>query len=159
MGKLRHNKDRLFLTGVEWKALGGFKEKRSGVLKKLPFDHCALSLVPFETPMMAPDGSVFELTRIVPFIKSHKKNPVTGEQLEMKQLIALNFSKNTDNQYICPVTGQCDGPILAYCKPVHRHSFLPQRVSQAKLSLITHESLLFVRRVMSFSGMPFNSYA
>ena len=105
MGKLRHNKDRLFLTGVEWKELGGFKEKKTGTLKRLPFDHCALSLVPFETPMMAPDGSVFELTRIVPFLKTHKKNPVSGEPLESRQLIALHFGKNTDGQLVCPVTG------------------------------------------------------
>jgi peptidyl-prolyl cis-trans isomerase-like 2 len=106
MGKLRHNKDRGFLTGVEWKELGGFKEKRSSGLKRLPFDHCALSLVPFETPMLAPDGSVFELTRIVPFLKAHKKNPVTGDALESKDLLALHFSKNTDGNYICPVTGK-----------------------------------------------------
>jgi peptidyl-prolyl cis-trans isomerase-like 2 len=112
MGKLRHNKDRGFLTGVEWKELGGFKEKRTGSLKRLPFDHCALSLVPFETPMLAPDGSVFELTRIIPFLKKHHKNPVSAEPLESKDLLALHFAKNTDGNYICPVTG----------KPLTEHS-------------------------------------
>ncbi len=112
MGKLRHNKDRGFLTGVEWKELGGFKEKRSNALKRLRFDHCALSLVPFETPMLAPDCSVFELTRIIPFLKAHKKNPVSGDPLESKDLLALNYAKNTDGQYICPVTG----------KPLTEHS-------------------------------------
>ena len=45
----------------------------------------------------------------MPYLKKHKRNPVTGENLAVKDLIKLTFHKNTDGQYICPITykGNC----------------------------------------------------
>lgn len=40
----------------------------------------------------------------MPYIKKYKKNPVTGESLAAKDLIRLHFHKNTEGQYICPIT-------------------------------------------------------
>uniref|UniRef100_A0A673NLN9 PPIase cyclophilin-type domain-containing protein n=1 Tax=Sinocyclocheilus rhinocerous TaxID=307959 RepID=A0A673NLN9_9TELE len=50
--------------------------------RRLPFDHCSLSLQPFEYPMCTVDGV----------------------KLEAKSLIKLNFSKNNEGKYYhCPV--------------------------------------------------------
>uniref|UniRef100_A0A8C9U842 RING-type E3 ubiquitin-protein ligase PPIL2 n=2 Tax=Scleropages formosus TaxID=113540 RepID=A0A8C9U842_SCLFO len=68
-----------------------------------PFDHCSLSLQPFEYPMCTPDGTVFDLLSIVPWIKKFGTNPISGEKLEAKALIKLNFSKNNEGKYHCPV--------------------------------------------------------
>uniref|UniRef100_A0A667XJ55 RING-type E3 ubiquitin transferase n=1 Tax=Myripristis murdjan TaxID=586833 RepID=A0A667XJ55_9TELE len=71
--------------------------------RRLPFDHCSLSLQPFEYPVCTPDGVVFDLLSIVPWIKRYGTNPISGEKLEAKSLIKLNFSKNNDGKYHCPV--------------------------------------------------------
>uniref|UniRef100_A0A0M3IBM5 U-box domain-containing protein n=1 Tax=Ascaris lumbricoides TaxID=6252 RepID=A0A0M3IBM5_ASCLU len=34
------------------------------VFKRLPFTHCALSLLPFEDPVCTPDGIIFDLTYV-----------------------------------------------------------------------------------------------
>uniref|UniRef100_A0A673NN31 PPIase cyclophilin-type domain-containing protein n=1 Tax=Sinocyclocheilus rhinocerous TaxID=307959 RepID=A0A673NN31_9TELE len=60
--------------------------------RRLPFDHCSLSLQPFEYPMCTVDGVVFDLI-------SHLKK----KKLEAKSLIKLNFSKNNEGKYHCPV--------------------------------------------------------
>ena len=52
MGKNRHTKDRMFITSTEWKhEYGGHKQAVAHNNQPLPFDHCALSLAPFETPV------------------------------------------------------------------------------------------------------------
>uniref|UniRef100_A0A6I8PZ43 RING-type E3 ubiquitin-protein ligase PPIL2 n=1 Tax=Xenopus tropicalis TaxID=8364 RepID=A0A6I8PZ43_XENTR len=62
-----------------------------------------LSLQPFEYPVCTPDGIVFDLLSIIPWIKKYGTNPITGEKLEAKSLIKLNFAKNQDGKYHCPV--------------------------------------------------------
>uniref|UniRef100_A0A8C1GCI5 RING-type E3 ubiquitin transferase n=1 Tax=Cyprinus carpio TaxID=7962 RepID=A0A8C1GCI5_CYPCA len=72
--------------------------------RRLPFDHCSLSLQPFEYPMCTVDGVVFDLMSIVPWIKKFGTNPITGEKLEAKSLIKLNFKQNILIRfYHCPV--------------------------------------------------------
>lgn len=71
--------------------------------RRLPFDHCCLSLQPFEHPYCDQHGNVFELEAILAYIKQYKHNPVTGKPLDAKSLIKLNFDKNADNEYRCPV--------------------------------------------------------
>lgn len=73
-----------YLTYTEWTTLYG--GKKSGVqttddvtFKRLPFDHCCLSLIHFEHPYCDPDGNVFELQMVVDFIEHFKVNPVTGK--------------------------------------------------------------------------------
>ncbi|KAJ3191862.1 Peptidyl-prolyl cis-trans isomerase cyp8 [Irineochytrium annulatum] len=83
MGK---DTDKMYITHSEWQTLdfghGGYKARKTGKeFKRLPF-HC----------------------HIVPWIKKHGTNPVTGEKLEAKDLIPLNFHKNQDGQYHDPVT-------------------------------------------------------
>lgn len=44
------------------------------------------------------------MENIAPFIKKHGRNPVTGEPLDPKTLIKMNFLKNSKDQYHCPIT-------------------------------------------------------
>ena len=51
----------------------------------------------------APDGAIFDIINIVPYVQKHHKHPVTGEPLALKDLIKLRFHKNADGEYACPV--------------------------------------------------------
>ncbi|XP_030856393.1 RING-type E3 ubiquitin-protein ligase PPIL2 [Strongylocentrotus purpuratus] len=107
MGKRQHQSDKMYVTSKEWSAFYGGKKKtdpQKSEFRRLPFDHCSLSLQPFEHPYCTVDGIIFDLMSIVPFIKKYKANPITGQALDAKSLIKLNFHKNTDGKYHCPVT-------------------------------------------------------
>jgi len=49
-------------------------------------------------------GIVFDIISIVPIIKKHGKNPITGNELKQQDLVKLNFYKNDEGQIHCPVT-------------------------------------------------------
>lgn len=49
------------------------------------------------------EGTVFEVTNIVPYVQRHHRHPVTGEPLELKSLIRLHWAKNSDGEYHCPI--------------------------------------------------------
>ena len=107
MGKNQHSKDRLFLTATEH-ASG--EHRGSGKLstlnlpyRTLPYDCCALSFRPFETPLATADGSVFELLNIVPYLKKYRRHPVTGAPLAASDLIKLHMHRNQEGAYACPV--------------------------------------------------------
>lgn len=107
MGKKQHQKDKLYLTNKEWKEEWGGKktdipEKAS--FRRLPFHCCSLSMQPFEHPLCTKEGIIFDLLNIVPYLKKYGKNPATGEPLQAKELTKLNFHKNAEDQYHCPVT-------------------------------------------------------
>lgn len=105
MGKKQHSKDRMFITKTEWATeWGGFKSKENRtVFKRLPFYCCALTFTPFEFPVCTPDGSVFDVMNITPYIIKYGKHPVTGAPLKQQDLIPLNFHKNSEGEYHCPV--------------------------------------------------------
>ncbi|KAB0397494.1 hypothetical protein E2I00_016170, partial [Balaenoptera physalus] len=71
--------------------------------RRLPFDHCSLSLQPFVYPVCTPEGVVFDLLNIVPWLKKYGTNPSNGEKLDGRCLIKLNFAKNSEGKYHCPV--------------------------------------------------------
>ncbi|KAJ9584118.1 hypothetical protein L9F63_021527, partial [Diploptera punctata] len=105
MGKRQHQKDKMYLTYTEWTTLYGGKKAgpETSNFRRLPFDHCCVSLQPFEHPYCDKQGNIFELQAIVDFLKKFKSNPVTGEPLDAKSLIKLNFHKNGKGEYHCPV--------------------------------------------------------
>eukprot|EP00304_Pavlova_gyrans_P008920 CAMPEP_0206058512 /NCGR_PEP_ID=MMETSP1466-20131121/46831_1 /ASSEMBLY_ACC=CAM_ASM_001126 /TAXON_ID=44452 /ORGANISM="Pavlova gyrans, Strain CCMP608" /LENGTH=131 /DNA_ID=CAMNT_0053433807 /DNA_START=85 /DNA_END=477 /DNA_ORIENTATION=+ len=104
MGKNQHSKAPMHLTASEWAVEWGGKKTAKGTgERRLPFDCCALGFTPFEHPMAAPDGAVFDLLNIVPYIKKFKTHPLTGEPLAAKDLVRLHFHKNADGKYHCPV--------------------------------------------------------
>ncbi|KAG6609684.1 Peptidylprolyl isomerase [Phytophthora cinnamomi] len=105
MGKNRHSKDRLFITQTEHKYLyGGKKQEIRRAYKRLPFNCCAITLCPFTNPVCTREGHLFDLEAVVPYVKEHQINPVTGKPLALKELIQLHFSKNSQGEYFCPVT-------------------------------------------------------
>ncbi|RLN45593.1 hypothetical protein BBJ29_007457 [Phytophthora kernoviae] len=105
MGKNRHSKDRLFITQTEHKYLyGGKKQEIRRAYKRLPFNCCSITLCPFTNPVCTREGHLFDLEAVVPYVKQHQINPVTGKPLTLKELIQLHFSKNSQKEYFCPVT-------------------------------------------------------
>jgi len=109
MGRKQHQSDKLWLTTQEWKYFfGGKKPDRKYDpdevdFKRLPFDHCSISLQPFANPYCDSEGHVFDLIHVLPFIKKYKTNPCTGKPLDAKGLTKLKFSKNAAGEYHCPV--------------------------------------------------------
>lgn len=54
--------------------------------------------------MCTGDGTIFDLTNILPWIKKHGTNPVNGEPLKSSDLIKLHFTKNDEGEFVDPVT-------------------------------------------------------
>ncbi|KAI5807050.1 cyclophilin-like domain-containing protein [Geopyxis carbonaria] len=102
--------DKLYITHSEWAsndnfgASHGFQSKTALPFKRLPYNFCALSLQPFEHPVCTSTGIVFELMHIVPWLKKHGTNPVTGEKLAYNELLKLNVAKNESGEFCDPVT-------------------------------------------------------
>jgi peptidyl-prolyl cis-trans isomerase-like protein 2 len=44
-----------------------------------------------------------DISNAVPYVMKHKKHPVSGEALAVKDLVRLNWYKNKDGEYECPV--------------------------------------------------------
>ncbi|GAA5927111.1 PPIL2 family peptidylprolyl isomerase [Sporobolomyces koalae] len=103
--------DKLYVTHSEHSgeygqhtAGGVGARSKNVILSKLPFDCCALTLKPFETPVATRDGTIYELLAIIPFLKQHGTDPMTGNKLTAGELVRLNFYKNAEGQYHDPVT-------------------------------------------------------
>ena len=105
MGKKSASKDRGYVTATEWKVDGGgWKDKTAGLpFRRLPFNCCAISFVPFDDPVCAADGTVMDIMHAVPYVPKHGKHPVTGEPLALKDLTKLTFHKNDKDEYHCPI--------------------------------------------------------
>lgn len=61
---------------------------------------CALTLKPVETPVCTSDGTLFELLSIIPWLKEHGTNPVTGKPMVPGDLISVNFHFNSDGKFL-----------------------------------------------------------
>ena len=103
--KMGRDTDKAYITHSEWSTEFGGKRSQQNkqVFKRLPFDRCALSLQPFENPVCTPQGTVYDLLHILPWIKQYHTDPVSGEKLDSKSLIKLHFHKNSSGEYHCPV--------------------------------------------------------
>lgn len=113
MGK---NTDKLYITHSEWSgkdlhgATGGsLNQDRSGLAKRAsvqPFWTCSISQQPISAnnAMADSQGYVFDIKNIVPYIRKHSTNPVTGLPMSTKDLIKLHLSTNNEGQFIDPVT-------------------------------------------------------
>ncbi|KAL9022997.1 MAG: hypothetical protein Q9196_007439, partial [Gyalolechia fulgens] len=81
------------------------KSNPSGApFKRLPFKFCAISLQPFNHPVCSPQGTIFDITNILPWLKKHGTNPVTGAPLKSAELIKLQLARNDDGEMVDPVT-------------------------------------------------------
>ncbi|XP_068144832.1 RING-type E3 ubiquitin-protein ligase PPIL2 [Drosophila tropicalis] len=107
MGKRQHQKDKMYLTYTEWGELYGGKKVESlendhVKFKRLPYEHCSITLAPYEVPYCDLQGNVFEHEAVLKFLKTFKVNPITGQKMDSKSLIKLNFHKNANDEYHCP---------------------------------------------------------
>eukprot|EP00882_Tetradesmus_deserticola_P033605 GHRQ01038405.1.p2 GENE.GHRQ01038405.1~~GHRQ01038405.1.p2 ORF type:complete len:219 (+),score=69.97 GHRQ01038405.1:389-1045(+) len=111
MGKKRAQKDRGYITAKEHKEeWGGYKDRKRAPFQRLPFHCCAITFTPFEDPVCTDDGTVYDIVHVVPYVKKYGKHPVTGAPLELGDLIRLNYHKNADGEYACPVTSKVSTP-------------------------------------------------
>ncbi|KAH8079125.1 peptidyl-prolyl cis-trans isomerase [Aureococcus anophagefferens] len=103
MGRNQHSKDRMFVTATEHaRDGGGYKKKREGKLEgSLPFECCALSLLPFESPCCARDGASSTL-QLLPSRSGQVARD--GRVLKVKDVLRLRMAKNGDGHWHCPVT-------------------------------------------------------
>jgi peptidyl-prolyl cis-trans isomerase-like protein 2 len=86
MGKKQHQKDKMYLTTTEWTTLYGGKRAAQkpgkdprAEFRRLPFNHCSLSLQPFEVPYCCEDGAIFDLLSVLPYLKKYGHHPLTGK--------------------------------------------------------------------------------
>jgi peptidyl-prolyl cis-trans isomerase-like protein 2 len=104
MGKKRCQKDRLYLTAKELRENFGLNKIESHKYSRnLPFFHCAISMKPFKYPVCTKDGIIFDILNIIPYIQKYGKHPITGEILDLNDLIKLNFCKLNDDEFYCPI--------------------------------------------------------
>ncbi|KAL8711933.1 MAG: hypothetical protein Q9225_007023, partial [Loekoesia sp. 1 TL-2023] len=106
--------DKLYITHSEWASEDAYSANAgSGVtksntsnapFKRLPFNFCAISLQPFNHPVCSPGGTIFDITNILPWLKKHGTNPVTGAPLKPTDLVKLQFTRNDDGEMVDPVT-------------------------------------------------------
>lgn len=96
----------MYITQTEWvNEWGGKKnDKEKRIPKTIQFNSCNLSLQPWSDPYTTPDGIVYDILNIIPWLKKHKEDPVTGKPLKVSDLIKLNYHKNQEGNYDCPIT-------------------------------------------------------
>ena len=107
---MRIGTDKLYITHSEWAssdsygATQGYQSKTTFPFKRLPFNFCSLSLQPYTHPVCTHDGTIFELTHVIPWLKKHGTNPVNGEKLSYNELLKLNMHRNESDEFCDPVT-------------------------------------------------------
>eukprot|EP00941_MAST-03F_sp_MAST-3F-sp1_P000128 g128.t1 len=101
----RSRRDGLYTSETEWKILGGGKlKKKEGKGLQLSYKSCALTFKPVSNPCCTPDGIVFDLLSIVPYIRKFKRHPFTRKPLSMDDLVHLKFHRNADGEIHCPAS-------------------------------------------------------
>lgn len=110
MGKRQHQKDKLYLTVSEYSYLYGGRPTEANLqrdqlarFRKLPFDHCCLSLQPIRVPCCNEKGYVFDLENVIKFLKKFKKDPIDGTSADSKSFTKLNIAKSKEGNFCCPV--------------------------------------------------------
>lgn len=109
-------KDRGYVTATEWKLDGGGKKaagnntNKDFSLKKLPFNCCALSFLPFETPVFSiANGGIYDLENVLPYVMRYKRDPTTGKETTISEFKELRLKKvkgkEDEGRYECPILG------------------------------------------------------
>ncbi|KAH8672520.1 peptidyl-prolyl cis trans isomerase [Tricladium varicosporioides] len=99
--------DKLYITHSEWSSSDAYsasagsnvsqKAPNGASFKRLPFNFCAASLQPFQNPVCTPEGTIFDVEVISQWLAKHSTNPINGKPLKDKDLIRLNFARNSDD--------------------------------------------------------------
>lgn len=98
--------DRLYVTHTEHSGIHGqhtaggsgkslHKNNPDSAYQPIPFTSCAISLQPWSNPVCdREDGTIYELTNVIPWIKKHGVSPSSGKLLKAADLLTLHFHKN-----------------------------------------------------------------
>jgi peptidyl-prolyl cis-trans isomerase-like 2 len=113
---VKRQKEKLYQSASERSQ--ELQSNKGGTIKPLPFECCALTLTPYETPVMRvmvskKIGIIFENSAILPYLMKHKIDPITGEAFTSKELYTLHMDKDEE-------TGQWQCPVLN--KPFQKHT-------------------------------------
>ncbi|TVY73434.1 Peptidyl-prolyl cis-trans isomerase-like [Lachnellula suecica] len=113
--------DKLYITHSEWSSSDAYsasagsnvsqKAPNGTSFKRLPFNFCAASLQPFQNPVCTPEGTIFDVEVISDWLAKHGTNPVTGKPLKDKELIKLNFARNSDDGGVSDAKGDMVDPV------------------------------------------------
>ncbi|KAK7694914.1 hypothetical protein QCA50_002102 [Cerrena zonata] len=113
------NSNKLYITHAEHSGMfgqhtastAGFKAKAEAPHpgSRTPFDCCALTFQPFNTPVLARNsdgtGHVYDLINIIPWLKQHDNtNPITKEPLAPSDLITLHYSRKSSGEIHDPIS-------------------------------------------------------
>jgi hypothetical protein len=57
--------------------------------------------LPYETPVLLgrDNGVIFDYENIMSYLLKYKNDPVSGEERTIKDIIKLNMTKNTDDEW------------------------------------------------------------
>lgn len=112
---------RIQITHSEWSSSDAYsasagsnvsqKAPNSSSFKRLPFNFCAASLQPFKNPVCTTEGTIFDVEVISDWLAKHGTNPVTGKPLKDKELIKLNFARNSDDGGVSDAKGDMVDPV------------------------------------------------
>lgn len=109
MGASKRAHGKAFISGTEYReSFGGYKGAVQSVLQFLPFNCCSLSFQPIsdDNAVCTDEGHVFDRVNIIPWIAKFGNSPVTGKPLQSKDLFRINFHKNAEGKYTCPVSSK-----------------------------------------------------
>lgn len=73
---------------------------------KLPYYHCRISLTnTLKEPSVSCDalGNIFSTQILLAFVKKYGKNPLTGEEMKLSEIIPIHFFVENE-QILCPIT-------------------------------------------------------
>jgi peptidyl-prolyl cis-trans isomerase-like 2 len=119
--------DKLYITHSEWASEDAYSASHgagvsrskgtsnivSNTFKRLAYNYCALTLIPWITPVCTASGTLYDLESIVTALakdNSNIKDPITDQKIKRTDLLSLNFSKNADGDFADPVTGKVFTP-------------------------------------------------
>jgi peptidyl-prolyl cis-trans isomerase-like 2 len=97
--------DRMYITQTEHSGVHGRhtaaggghldRSSSSSQYQPLPYTSCAISLQQWINPVCdKEDGTTYELTNILPWLKKYGSSPASGKPLRAADLVALRFHKN-----------------------------------------------------------------
>uniref|UniRef100_A0A060T2U1 ARAD1C35574p n=1 Tax=Blastobotrys adeninivorans TaxID=409370 RepID=A0A060T2U1_BLAAD len=112
LDKMGKNTDKLFITHSEWSSGGHSASSGASNVKvhhtasAQPFWTCSISQQPIQEDSGVCDtnGFVYDIRNIAPYIRRNGTNPVTGEPMTNKDLIKVKLAKNSDGNYVDPVS-------------------------------------------------------
>mmetsp|Transcript_14834 Transcript_14834/g.21218 ORF Transcript_14834/g.21218 Transcript_14834/m.21218 type:complete len:579 (-) Transcript_14834:113-1849(-) len=101
---VKHQKEKQYQSASERRRESNSNSANStGSTRRLPFDHCALSLVAYKNPVCTRNGIIYEMSAVLSYILKHKHDPATGNKMKASDLIKLKMEKDDSGRWMCPV--------------------------------------------------------